>query len=151
MINNPLLTNPKLIWLLLGILLCIIEIFMPGLIIIFFGLGAITVGLICFILKISINIQLTIFIFTSITYLILFRKWFMTSIFFKGKKETSIETNTEFVGEQAVVVKDVGPDAFGKVELHGTLWTAKAKENIPKGEKVKVINKDNLTLEVKKL
>jgi inner membrane protein len=142
--------DPKFLWLVLGLLLCIIEITIPGLVIIFFGLGAISVGVMCFIAPISLNYQLLIFICSSVFYLVMFRRWFKT-LFFKSKESAAVAVDAEFVGKQAKVTQKVEPGRVGKVELHGTVWEAVSKDVVPEGEMVMVIDKKNITLEVESL
>jgi membrane-bound serine protease (ClpP class) len=50
------------------------------------------------------------------------------------------------VGEIGVVKKALTPE--GKVFVHGELWQAKAKKEIGENVKVRVINVENLILEV---
>ena len=48
-----------------------------------------------------------------------------------------------------MVISAIAPHAPGKVELNGTHWTAEADDDIPAGARVKVTEKDNLTLKVR--
>jgi membrane-bound serine protease (ClpP class) len=50
------------------------------------------------------------------------------------------------IGEIGVVNKSLKPE--GKVFVHGELWNAKAKDTIPEGVKVRVVNVVNLVIEV---
>ncbi|MCK4689902.1 MAG: NfeD family protein, partial [Candidatus Marinimicrobia bacterium] len=67
--------KPELIWFLLGLVMLLMEFVLPGLIIFFFGVGACIVALICLILPISLNLQLVIFIISSVILLLTLRKW----------------------------------------------------------------------------
>ncbi len=54
------------------------------------------------------------------------------------------------IGETGEALTDLGPD--GRVRVHGEIWSAKApNEGISRGDKIKVVSVDNLSLTVKKL
>jgi len=130
--------------------LILAEFMIPGLVIIFFGIGACIVGTVCFFAEISLNWQLVIFTVTSIVSLVLLRR--VLKGMFIGHvtvKQDLTEDMKEYVGEKAVVVDKIMPSQAGKVEFHGTNWNAEADEEIAEGTAVEIVNKDNLTLKVK--
>jgi membrane protein implicated in regulation of membrane protease activity len=144
--------KPELIWFLVGLVLLIMEFVMPGLIIAFFGVGAWIVAIICLFIDIPLNAQLLIFIVTSVLSLLLLRKWlkgiFMGHVVSRQDVKENLE---EFIGQRAVVKERIVPNGRGKVEFHGTGWTAEAEEDIAEGTAVEIIGKDNITLKVKAL
>ena len=144
--------RPEIIWFLVGLALLILEFMLPGLIIAFFGVGAFIVGIVCLITDISLHVQLIIFIVASVLSLLCLRSW-LKGIFIghvKGRQDMT-EDLKEFVGERAVVVEKISPKSGGRVEFHGTNWTAQADAEIAEGTAVEVIGKENLTLRVKTL
>ena len=66
--------KPELIWFIIGLVLLLLEFTAPGLILFFFGVGAWVVSIICFFFGIAINLQLLIFLSSSILLLLLLRK-----------------------------------------------------------------------------
>jgi membrane protein implicated in regulation of membrane protease activity len=144
--------KPELIWFIAGLIMLLTEFAMPGLIIFFFGVGAWLVALICLFTDISINLQLTLFLIASILLLVSLRKW-LKNIFVgrTGQKESADELLQEFVGEKAVVTREIDPQTRGKVEFHGTNWNAEADQIIDEGTSVEIIGKNNITLKVKAL
>ena len=144
--------KPEIIWFLVGLALLIMEFALPGLIIAFFGVGACIVAIVCLITDVSLNAQLIIFIIASVLSLVCLRTW-LKGIFMGHVKsrQDMTEDIKEFIGERAVVVEKIASKAGGKVELHGTNWTAEADAEIPEGTAVEVIGKDSLTLKVKVL
>ena len=48
-----------------------------------------------------------------------------------------------------MVIKEIDPKKRGKVEFHGSHWSATADVAIKKGATVEVIGKENITLKVK--
>jgi len=146
------LMEPQWIWLIIGLLLILSEFVMPGLLMIFFGLGACIVSTVCFFRDISINIQLGIFITTSVVSLLLLRGC-LKSIFVGhvSDKHNTSEDLTDYLGQKAIVKKTILEKTGGKIEFHGTDWHAEAEYEIPEGTPVEITGKESLTLKVKKL
>ena len=144
--------EPQWIWLIIGLLLILSEFVMPGLLMIFFGLGACIVSTVCFFRDISINIQLGIFITTSVVSLLLLRGC-LKSIFVGhvSDKHNTSEDLTDYIGQKAIVKKTIHEKTGGKIEFHGTDWHAEAEYEIPEGTPVEITGKESLTLKVKKL
>ncbi len=67
--------NAAVIWFFLGFILLLLEFVVPGLILFFFAVGAWVVGILCFVMDPSINMQLIVFLVTSLVTILLFRKW----------------------------------------------------------------------------
>jgi membrane protein implicated in regulation of membrane protease activity len=144
--------KPEVVWFLIGLALLIMEFVLPGLIIAFFGVGACVVALICLVTDISLNTQLLIFIITSVLSLLCLRKWLKGIFFGHIVSKQDLKANLEeFIGQKAVVKEKITPKVGGKVELHGTNWSAEADEEIAEGTVVEIIGKDNITLKVKAL
>jgi membrane protein implicated in regulation of membrane protease activity len=144
--------KPQLIWFVVGFILLLFEFVNPGLVIGFFGVGAWIVAFLCLFLPIPVNLQLVIFIVSSIVLLVVFRKKFKTLFQDRVDETESSEAAFEdFIGKRAVVTQDITPKNVGKVEFRGTHWEAKADETIPEGASVEIIGKDNITLKVKPL
>ena len=142
--------KPELIWFLVGMLLLLAEFIIPGLIVLFFGIGAWIVAGVCLLTEVSLNVQLGIFMGSSVLSLVLLRSWLKGMFIGHVKaKQDLTEDLQEFVGERAVVKEAITARLAGKVELHGTNWSAEASEAIAEGAVVEVVAKDNLTLKVK--
>ena len=145
------LTNPVLVWFLVGLGMFLLELVSPGFFILFFGIGGWVVSLVCYFTHISLNAQLSLFIVSSLVSLVLLRKWLRGIL--TGHVKAQQDLNKEwddFVGQKATVIEDIDPRKSGKVEFHGTPWEAESHEAISKNEVVKIISKDNLVLKVKK-
>jgi membrane protein implicated in regulation of membrane protease activity len=142
--------KPEYIWAMIGVLLLIMELFIPGLVIFFFGLGALLVAVLCLFWNISLNWQLLIFLITSVVFLLGLRNWLKT-IFsgFSKRRENPSQNQPDFVGERVTVQQSITPIQPGAVELHGTIWKARAEVAIAAGTVVEIIGNENLTLVVK--
>jgi membrane protein implicated in regulation of membrane protease activity len=144
--------DPSLVWFLVGLALFLMELAMPGLVLMFFGMGAWLVAILCLIFNIQLDAQLIIFIVSSVLFLVTLRKYVNKLFSGRKKTETSYGENIEdYLGERAVVVEKISPPQYGKVEFHGTNWSAQADSEIPVGTTIEIIGKKNLTLKVKKV
>ncbi len=144
--------RPEIIWILVCIALLILEFAIPGLIVFFFGVGAGIVALVCLIFPIDLNVQLLIFIISSVALLLALRRW-LKGVFLghTASKQNLKQDFNEFVGERVVVKTAITPKAGGRVELHGTSWQAEAEMEIPEGTIVEIVARENITLKVKPL
>ncbi len=144
--------NPPVVWFLIGLLLMLLEFVGPGIVIVFFGIGAWAVALLCLFANPSLNAQLALFLVVSVTLLGLLRRRFQM-LFHKGMAPTSTEEEVleEFIGKRATVTEKIAPNVVGKVEFRGTYWEAEADQLIPKGALVEIVGKTNLTLKVKSI
>ncbi len=144
--------NPILIWFFVGAFIFLLEFAAPGLILFFFGIGAWVVALLLIVWKVSINVQLVVFLITSILSLILFRKMLKEAFHGHVKGKQALEDDySDFIGQKAEVSEKIVHNKSGTVEFKGVVWKAVADEAIPAGTRVEIISKDNLTLKVKPL
>ena len=74
---------------------------------------------------------------------------FVAGLVFKSQVTTPRTGAAGIVGEVGIVKKAIMPD--GKIMIRGELWKAIAKEPIPEGTRVRVLNLENLVLEVEPL
>ncbi len=142
--------SPITMWLIVGIVFIIVEMFLPGLIIGFFGLGAIITCLLTSIgLTKSFSLQMITFLGTSLLFLILFHK-----VWKKKKQNHSSDETINFniqIGKIVPVTEFIDPiEGPGKVRYQGSIWSATSKSKIAPGETAKIIGCNNLTLIVEK-
>jgi len=136
-----------LYWLYLGVALIILEVMTPGLVSLFFGLSALTVALLAWLVPcFGQGWQWILFSVFSVLYILLLRK--SLKRVFNGDKEVSESLNDEFTGKLATVVEKVAPNKPGRVEFLGSTWTAEAEAELPAGAQVRIRGKKNLTLKV---
>lgn len=142
-----------LAWLLAGIILVFIEFFIPGIIIVFFGAGAITVAFTTWIgLTKGLSGQLLVFTVSSVLYLVFLRR-FLKRVFTGKQQADKMEINFVIeIGKVVPVSEYIEPgEVGGKVRYQGTYWAARCKEACAPGESVRIIGYENLTLLVDKV
>ena len=143
--NDFFTSKPELVWFILGLILLLMELVLPGFVIFFFGVGAWVTALVCLISNPGINLQVIIFTITSILALLAFRRMIQNK-FIYNKDDRSGEVEAEFTGKEAIAVSDFGSDRTGKVEFKGTSWKAESKSDITAGQKVIILEKDSFKL-----
>jgi membrane protein implicated in regulation of membrane protease activity len=137
--NLETLITPWLIWFLLGIGLAFLELYLPGFIVLFFGIGCwITAGALL-LLELSLSQQILVFITSAVASLLLLRKWLMRV--FRGA--SSDEPDDDFddfpQGKHVKVIKTITPADFGRIEYRGTAWYAAADEIIEAGNTAEIV------------
>jgi membrane protein implicated in regulation of membrane protease activity len=149
--ENPnimdILSDPAVIWFLIGLGLLLLELVLPGLVILFFGAGAWVTALACVIHDFSLNWQILIFLVASLMGLVLLRKYLKRKFF--GRKSGNAEDQLEeFIGRKAKVLEEF-KDGSGRIEFKGTQWSARCEDPLKKNQWVRIVEKDSLTLTVK--
>jgi membrane protein implicated in regulation of membrane protease activity len=136
------------IWILLGLVLILVELLTPGgFYIIFFGIGAVVVGVLA-----GLNaagplwFQCILFSILSILSLWLFREKLLSLT--AGERREEVDT---LIGEIAVVAEDIAINSVGKAELRGTSWNARniGDKILTQGQRCKVERVEGLTIFVR--
>jgi membrane protein implicated in regulation of membrane protease activity len=145
-------TNAELLWFIVGLVLLLSELMLPGFVIVFFGIGAwITAALVAVGLLPGLNAQLLVFLASSVLSLVLFRGKGMK--YFKGdvsRPMKSGDTFDDIRGQRAVVIAAITPNMpGGQVEYHGTPWSAESDSPIAAGQPVEILEQKSLVLRVK--
>jgi membrane protein implicated in regulation of membrane protease activity len=143
--STSVFSRPELIWFIIGLVLFLLELILPGFVIFFFGVGAWITALLCLIANPGLNLQAIVFGVTSILSLILLRKMIQKR-FFYSKEELSNQVEDEFSGKEAIALTDFNPGKNGKVEFKGTQWNAESESEITEGQRVIVKSKENFKL-----
>ena len=141
------------LWLSSGIFLTAIEFLVPGLVMVFVGLGALTVALGMHLGYIDEIVQQFItFFISSIIYLLTLRFLVLRFVPSVTRKE-NIDEDEEVIGSIVELVADINSGEFGRVEHSGSSWQARAEgdQTILKGEQVKIIGRYNITWIVQKI
>ncbi|MBN2162056.1 MAG: NfeD family protein [Pontiellaceae bacterium] len=134
-------------WALVGVTLMICEFAVPGLILFFFGLGALLTALLTGVFDLSLTIQLVFFTVASLVFLFGLRR--LLKPVFMGRTGDSAAMTETLVGETATVSVAIAPGVPGKVMLHGADWKAESEESLEVGRQVEISGQKSLTLIVK--
>lgn len=133
-------------WLVLGLILAVAELLTAGgFYILFFGIGAIVVGLLA-----SVNaagplwMQMLLFSGVSLAALAMFRGRLLKAF----QHDPQAPLVDSLVGEIGVATEDLLPGAIGKVELRGSAWSARncSSAAVPRGSRCRVVRVEGLML-----
>ena len=126
-------------WIVLGLCLSIAELAVPAFFIIWFGIGAIGVGLLLLIFPtLSVASQLIVWAVVSS---ILVGVWFR---YLRPRTVTAVGTSAaNVIGEVGILVSDLNPNSRGQVRfqkpvLGSDLWECYADANLKAGDRVRI-------------
>lgn len=137
------------VWVILGLVLMAGEVMTPGgFYILFFGVGAVVVGLLKLAgLPVSLPVEGLIFLIISVAGVVLFRKPLQDK-FHAMTPEMPVD---QLTNETAQALEAIAAGGMGKVELRGTTWTARnlGTEPLAPAQRCSVERVEGLTLYVR--
>jgi membrane protein implicated in regulation of membrane protease activity len=140
----------ELFWLIFGIILILIELFIPGLIVIFFGVSAILMaGLIYLGFITNIFYQFFLWSILSIILVLTLRK--ITIKFYPSLEKYQFSKDS-LERKKGIVVEEINPHVgSGRVKISGSYWKAISDDGtiIPVGKEIIVVRQNGLLLYVK--
>lgn len=142
------LTMTWWMWLVIGLLLMGLEVVTPGgFFLIFFGAGAVAVGILDYFVPLSLTVQVLLFVGFSVVSLLLFRKP-LRERFTRVEPKGTVDS---LVGEFAEALDEIPAGGLGKVELRGTSWSAHnlGASVIARAARCRVERVEGLTLHVR--
>jgi inner membrane protein len=135
-------------WAVLGLVLGLFELATPGgFFIIFFGVGAILVGLLSFAgFGGPLWLQWVLFTVLSVTTLLLFRDPLLRRM----RASEHVGLVDAITSDIAVAKEDIAPGAIGKAELRGAAWSARnvGSALLARGQRCSVRKVDGLLLHI---
>lgn len=134
------------IWLAIGVGLIVSEIFLPGLVAIFFGFSALVVALLHYLgILTDFSFSLLVWGLLSLTLVLFVRK---LAIRYLPSEKSKGETNEKLSDYEAIVevIENVTEEnSDGRIRYQGTSWAARSQNGeILKGQKARLIVRDNL-------
>lgn len=142
--------SPELIWLIVGLVFLFLEFLIPGVVLVFFGLGAfVTAALVWAGVFEGMTGQLLFFCGASLVFLFSLRRFVSRAFRGKVKANADYDDQGEYSGKTAKVSRSIRPGSVdGRVEFDGTEWKAIAAVEITEGTIVKIVAKENITFTV---
>jgi hypothetical protein len=133
-------------WMLIGVFLLAGELLTPGgFYLLFFGLGALAVGVLDVVgIALPPALQWLLFAGLSIGATLLLRRPLLARLQVRSPRARVDDLS----GETATPVAGIAPGAVGQAELRGTLWTARndGVRPLAAGERCRVVRAEGLTL-----
>ena len=139
------LSEPAFIWFLVGLGALILEFTLPGLIIIFFGVGAWIVALLLLFFPVPAFWQIAIFVVVSTVSLLLMRRRFYPQL------TATPDSMDDFIGKTATVKTKFKAGEYGSVIFKGAAWKAQTDSAVAlvPGQYVEIISQDSIILKVR--
>jgi membrane protein implicated in regulation of membrane protease activity len=135
------------LWIAVGLALTVAELVTPsGFFIIFFGLAALTVGVLTGLEMAGTTwVQWLLFSVLSIAYVLAFRGRLQTKVQLPQARDVD-----SLIGGLAIVQERLLPGVVGKVEVRGSMWSARNTSTVTldAGQRARVAAVDGLTLTV---
>ena len=134
-------------WLAAGLVLVVAELATPGgFVIVFFGVGALAVGLLVLLGVVdSLTIQILLFSVLSVASLALVRGRLQSRI------RVPLSSNVDsLIGDLAIPQEPLSPGVVGRVEVRGSTWSARNTSDVTirQGQRARVAAVDGLMLAV---
>lgn len=142
------------VWFTVGVALIVAEFFLPYLILIFFGAGAILTGVLLWIgLPQHSGIPIAAFAAISLGLLLGLRRW--ARRLFKGLTSDVADQEPgfeDFIGKEGAVTSGFGSEGNkGRVAFRGTDWNAEGSVGLMVGDRVRIIGRTGQNLKVEKV
>ena len=141
--------TPSLIWLLAGILLFILEIILPGFVLFFFAVGAWITAAASWLLPLSLNIQLVVFLSASLLSLICLRR-FIRNTFLGSRTTDGGDSALARPGEKVEVLIAIEPPAEGRVRIPVRPGGPRQMRKSPPGRSSRIVQQDGLVMRVRR-
>ena len=133
-------------WLILGVVLILLELVLPGAVVVFVGFGALMVALALYLGMVAGWTSAFTLWFISSPLLIIILRSFLQRYMPKGESQRqSTDEDLDAYGALITVAEAMSPDQAGRIHFRGTTWPGICYEKaLQSGEKAKIIHRENL-------
>ncbi len=134
-------------WIVLGLLLVILEMLLPGFVLIWFGVGALLVGSLLYVIpEMSWQWQLLVFSIFSLTSVFAWRIWSKNNLTDDPESDILNQRGRALIGRETLLIEPI-VNGVGRIQVDDTLWRVNGKD-LENGKLVRVIDDKNATLKV---
>ncbi len=141
--------SPVVNWIIAGLALSLLELIVPGVYLIWFGLAAFVVGIAVYFLPIELTTQLIVFAIASGIFAVIgvaVYRYVFSKAQVPAEYKNLNNTAEQYVGQLVTVAEDA-EDNRTKVKIGDTYWLASCKKAFKQGDTAKVVGvKDSLIL-----
>ena len=138
------LLQAEVIWFLIGLGLIVLELIVPGFVLIFFGIGAWVTALVCLFFGIELNTQLLVFLGSSLLSLALLRRVLKKRYMDRNAQDADLED--EYIGRTAIALNSFTAGQTGKVSFKGSSWAAESNQPITEGQQLRITGYKSIKL-----
>jgi membrane protein implicated in regulation of membrane protease activity len=143
------------IWLILGAIFIVAEIFTPGFVLLWFGVGAIVAALLALTGLVGLPLQVIVFLAVSIALTIASRTIF-ERVFMRGSPGRDLKSGIDSLPGRLALVVSASEGAMGEgaVRVFGSTWRAfpvEGEEPLREGEQVRIERVDGTSVYVSRV
>lgn len=134
---------PHIAWLTFGIIMCIAEMVVPGVFLMWIGIAALLTGLVTFLLPIGIGIQMLVFAVFAIASVYFGRRWSGSRVI---PSDDPLLNNrlARLVGQSATLVDPI-IDGEGRAQVGDSVWNVRGAD-APAGTRMRITGADGTSL-----
>jgi len=134
-------------WIVFGLFLVILEMLLPGFILIWFGVGAILVGGLQYVIpEITWQWQLLIFSIFSLTSVFAWRMWSKNNLHDDPESEVLNQRGKALIGRETILIEPI-VNGVGRIQVDDTFWRVNGND-LENGQLVRVVDVEGATLKV---
>jgi len=122
------------VWIIAGLVLAALEMIVPGLVIIWFGVAGVVTGILALFVH-NQYIQFGVFLVLS-GVMVVFSQRIARKITHPEPEPVGANRMVDAIG---LVIAGINPPEFGRVKVHGEEWRATATSDLPVGTRVRVV------------
>jgi membrane protein implicated in regulation of membrane protease activity len=133
-------------WIIAGIILMVLELAVPGMVLVFLGAGALTVALLIWLGLIDAWVgAITTWFISSLVLLVGLRNFFYRLMPGDSEEGASTDEDAAAYGVVVEVIETIAPDSAGRISYRGTTWQAACyDETLEAGSKAKIVYRKDL-------
>jgi len=144
------LFEPYKLWFILGLILILSEFALPGIILIFIGLGAWLAAFTAWMdWTPTLASQMFVFTLGSVVFLVALRRFFTEWFMGLSKSGDARDAEEEFAGKEVKSISAISAGHDGKVEFKGASWNARSECSLEPGNIAIIVSRDGLILTVR--
>jgi len=134
--------SPWLVWFLAGTAIMLVELAVPGFVIVFFGLGCWGASVVAFFSPNSYTAQVAVFVIVSVASLMTLRRVAMRIFVGRSEGQGTEDLGNVPLGARITLDQDLEAGQVGRVRFRGTMWDAIAEDRISAGSAAEIIGVD---------
>jgi membrane protein implicated in regulation of membrane protease activity len=131
-----------LIWFIAAAVFTLLELAVPGFILVFFGLGALITSISTAAMDLPVETELWVFSISSVVGLVALRRTLRATFGGDTPSADASEVVSDLVGKTGTVTVAIAPGQDGSVKTAGTTWTARSSVAIAANSAVTVTGTD---------
>lgn len=139
------------LWLVAGSLLVLLEFLIPGLVVIFLGMGALLTAGVLYMGWITDSYWLVVFFALSSILMLATLRRLVVRFYPSDSERVEADEEKLVIGQKATALTTITDfDFSGRIRYSGTTWTARSMhEEIPEGAAVEIVGRENIHFLVK--